>query len=432
MSTADETANEGVEVVRGEVAPAGEVYETTFFGVLRERGRPIDASPAVPDAPMQVDQRLQEAEAEISSWLDEAEEEGAAILQRARSEAARLRESAHEQAERLRQAAERARTEAARGREQMLREAQADAARLHATTSEQIAAALREADEQAGRRRRAAADEAAVLLAESRLAAERQMRSAAQEAEWRLRQAQANAGALESRAVATVSGLQADVGLQQQQLTELVEHAVSLLPALDTATKALAEGAAAVAAGHAPPPSELYEVNAEPVAAAGAEADPAPWLTAATEARAADDRDAGARSAEAGASQAGAAEAGADDRGADDGGAQARGAGEASGADVRPGYAEADVADAGDEWDGDTADEAVSGRAGFETARAGDAEPAAETTDAGTAPHHDRGLGQLVADVPDLPDEPAGDGADIDSADLPAHRRALGRLLGRR
>ncbi|MDQ1446458.1 MAG: hypothetical protein QOI20_2922 [Acidimicrobiaceae bacterium] len=205
------------------------------------------------DERAEIEHRLNEADAVISEWLDEAQEEGAAIVQQAREEAARLRDLARDQAARLRDTAERAAADAARSREQVLREAQAQAAQVQASVSEQMAAALRQADEQAAQRRRAAADEAAILLAESRARAERQLRTATEEAQWRLQQAEANASALEHRAVAAAASLQAEVGALQQQLAELLGHAMDLMPALDTASKRLAEGAAAVAVGQPPP-----------------------------------------------------------------------------------------------------------------------------------------------------------------------------------
>jgi hypothetical protein len=218
----------------------------------------------------EVEQRFREAEAEINEWLDEAVEEGAAIVERARAEAERLRTLAHDQAERLRLAAERAAAEAARAREQVLREAEAEAAGHRSETSSRMAQALREAESAAAARRRAAAEEAADLLAESRAAAERAKAEAEREAAWRLRQAEADASALEHRAASTVASLQADVGLLQQQLTELVEHAMTLLPALDSAAKNLASGAAGLGTGR----RSLAE--AEPMALPEAEVEALP------------------------------------------------------------------------------------------------------------------------------------------------------------
>jgi hypothetical protein len=209
--------------------------------VIEERPSSSDVMPAggAGGGPgVDVERRYKEAEAEISAWLDEAVDEGAAIVERAREEGERLRLEAAEQAERLRLTAERAVAEARRNREQLLRDAEADSARARADASNRMAAALREAEEQASRRRRAAAEEAAILLAESRAAAERKM----EDANWRVRQAVADAEVVETRAAATVAGLQADVGLLQQQLTGLVEHAMTLLPALDTAARSLARG----------------------------------------------------------------------------------------------------------------------------------------------------------------------------------------------
>lgn len=53
--------------------------------------------------------------------------------------------------------------------------------------------------------------------------------------QWRLRQAEADAVALQAKANAAAAAVQQDVGELQRQLTELVERAVALLPVLDAA-----------------------------------------------------------------------------------------------------------------------------------------------------------------------------------------------------
>lgn len=148
---------------------------------------------------VEIARMFREAETVINEWLDEADEEGAAIIERARAEAAR------------------------------------HAAEMKVSASERIAAALRDADAAAAARRQAAADEAAILLAESRAQAERRLQAAEREASWRVRQAEADAAALEARAAANAAAIQHDVGELQRQLTQLVEKAVQLLPALDAA-----------------------------------------------------------------------------------------------------------------------------------------------------------------------------------------------------
>lgn len=183
--------------------------EALFFAVLRERIRPV-AEPAA----------LAEADTEITAWLDEAEEEGAAILERARQEAAQIRLAGHQHVEDVRLAAERAAAEAER-------------------RAVQIAV---DAEDAALQRRRQAAEEAGALLAETRAAAER-----------RLEEAEAEAEATADRALAVVRSLQSDVGALQRQLTQLVEGAMALLPALDLATRALDAAPAPVAALDPPP-----------------------------------------------------------------------------------------------------------------------------------------------------------------------------------
>jgi vacuolar-type H+-ATPase subunit H len=121
--------------------------------------------------------RLALVDEEITEWLEEADEERAAILDRAREEAAAIRMDAHERAEELRLAGERAEAEAQRQGERL------------------VAARREEAEEEA----LAITDGARqVLLA-----------------------------------------LQSDVVALQQQLTGLVERALTLLPALDGAVAAL-------------------------------------------------------------------------------------------------------------------------------------------------------------------------------------------------
>lgn len=178
---------------------------------------------------------FRDAETVINEWLDEADLEGAAIIERARAEAAR------------------------------------QAAEMKVSASERIAAALREAHDAAAARRQAAADEAAILLAESRAQAERRLQVAEQEASWRVRQAEADAAALEARAAASAAAVQHDVGELQRQLTQLVEKAVQILPALDAARQLAIvsdTGAAAATVAAAATDDDIVDaelVHAEPV-----------------------------------------------------------------------------------------------------------------------------------------------------------------------
>jgi len=232
------------------VGPNDEVErEAILFAVLRERTRPSEPG-ALARAEEDADRRLVRAEEEIALWLDEAEEEGAAILERARAEAARLRLEANEQAERARQAAHREAEEAARDRERLIRDAERRSAAVRAEASAGAAEALQNAEEAAARRRRDATEDASSMLAEARAAAEKRMRAVEREAEWLRTSAEAEAKAVAQQARATVLSLQSDVGALQDQLHRLVDHAMVLLPALDSAAQALSEvgGPSAMAA----------------------------------------------------------------------------------------------------------------------------------------------------------------------------------------